>query len=155
VNTLCVMKVTVRRSTSDASSSGGCPGFAHSTDVYSGTTLNLVEMCGVVYLGCVGIGVSQLRVHVKRLSPSVLFPVTLKNKCPSVAGAYSPVLCSLGRYTMQPVSCFVGWKMEFMFGATCFRRVEELGSVSLSVSVAYQSVDRDDFVSAFFIPISP
>ena len=37
---------------------------------------------------------------------------------------------------MLPILCFVGWKMGFMFGATCFRRAEELGSVSLSVSVA-------------------
>ena len=92
MDTLCVMKLTVSRSTS-ASSSGGCAGFAHSTDAYCVTGLNLVEVCGVVNFGCVGSGVSHMSVHVGRLSLSILCPVTLK-KYASVAGAYPPVLYS-------------------------------------------------------------
>ena len=69
------------------------------------TALNLVVMCGVVYFGCVGSMVSHFRVHVGRLSASVLWPVTLK-KYPSAAGAYPPVLSSLGRNTIEHYAAY-------------------------------------------------
>ena len=135
--TLCVMNFTDRRSTS-ASSSGGFAGLAHSRGVCCVTALNLIEMCDVVYFVCVAMGVSHCSVHVGRWSPSILWPVTLK-KYPSFAGANFPLVCSLGRNTMLPVLCVVVWNMGSMFGETCFRRDEELGRVSLDVSVSYHS----------------
>ena len=135
VDTLCVMDWAGRRSIS-ASASGGCAGSSHSTVACSVTARNLVVMCGVAYLGCVGRVVSHFRVHVGRLSASVLWSVTLK-KYPSAAGAYPPVLSSLGRNTTLPTLCFVGMNMGSVLGVTCLRRVVELGSVSAILRAVY------------------